>query len=81
MHELLYAMADSNQCQLADPQHVEAISGNARQMFEDQLYKFCGAQLRKQTADVIIKQKKINEIRRYAIETIFSQRIRAGRTL
>ena len=45
MHEVLYAMAGSNQCQLADPQHVEAISGNARQVFEDQLYKFCGAQL------------------------------------
>ena len=34
MHEVLYAMAGS-QCQLADPQHVEAISGNVRQVFED----------------------------------------------
>jgi len=38
-------MAGSNPCHLADPQHVEAISGNARQVFEDHLYKFCGAQL------------------------------------
>ena len=38
MHEVLYAMAGSNQCQLADPQHVEAISGNARQVFEDYSY-------------------------------------------
>ena len=41
----VYVMAGSNQCQLADPQHVQAISGNARQPFEDQLYKFCGAHL------------------------------------
>jgi len=34
MHEVLYAMAGSNQCQLADPQHIEAISANARQIFE-----------------------------------------------
>ena len=45
MHEVWYAMAGSNQCQLADTQHVEKISGNARQVFEDQLYKVCGAQL------------------------------------
>ena len=45
MNEVLYATAGSSRCQLADPPPVEAISGNARQIFEDHLYKFCGAQL------------------------------------
>lgn len=45
MHGGLYATAGSNRCQVADTQHVETISDNARQVFEVHLYKFCGSQL------------------------------------
>ena len=38
-HEVLYATAGSKLCQVAGPQHVKAISGNVRQVFEDPGYK------------------------------------------
>ena len=51
-------MAGSNRCQLADPQHVEAVSGNARQVFEDHFIcvNFVGPSW-KRTTDVIIASK------------------------
>ena len=69
-HEVLYATAGSNLCQVADPQHVEAISGNARQVSKHHLYKFCGAHLQN-------KPPMNHSIKKFqtAIETILSQRI------
>ena len=51
MHEVLYATAGSNRCQPAVREHAQTISGNARQSFEEHLYKFCGAQLQKKPAN------------------------------
>ena len=58
-HEVLYATAGSNLCHVADPQHVEAISGNARQVSKHHLYRFVPPA--KQTTDVIIASKCIKK--------------------
>ena len=53
-HDVLYATARSNRCQVGDRQHVEAISRNARQVFEDHVYQFFRCPAAKQTTDVVI---------------------------
>ena len=67
---MVYATAGSNLCQVAGPQYIETIFGNARQIIEGNVKKMrCPAA--KQTAGVNIASKHSGW---NAIETILSQR-------
>ena len=76
-HEVLYATAGSNLCQVADPQHVETISGNARQVSKHHLYRFVPTCKTNHRCNHSIKmhQKISGQMPLKHIETILSQRI------